>query len=150
MGTSLRWVAHGSPDYDALVELRREVLRRPLKMDFTAEQLAAEAPQFHLGAWEGGKLLGCLALVVEGGTARMRQVAVLPEMQGRGIGRLLVLECEAEAVRRGAARMDLHARQTAVAFYEKLGYSVEGESFTEVRLPHRIMTKELLRSKFGS
>ncbi len=59
--------------------------------------------------------------------ARMRQVAVAADAQGRGIGRLLVAEFEAEAIRRGAARVTLHARQTAVAFYERLGYAVEGE-----------------------
>jgi ribosomal protein S18 acetylase RimI-like enzyme len=140
-----RWTAHGTSDYLAIVALRREVLRRPLGMDFTAEQLAAESGQFHLGAWDGARLVGCLALVVEGSEARMRQVAVAPDAQGRGIGRLLAVECEAEAVRRGASRMTLHARQTAVAFYERLGYAVEGEAFAEVGLPHRSMTKALRR-----
>ena len=140
---ALRWIAHGSPAYDALVELRRAVLRRPLGLDFTREQLAAESRQLHLGAWEGEAPVGCLALLVDGAAARMRQVAVAPEAQGRGIGRRLVLEAEDEARRRGAARMELHARQTAVAFYERLGYCAEGGLFTEVGLPHRLMSKAL-------
>ena len=139
----LRWVAHASPDYAALVELRRAVLRRPLGLDFTAEQLAAEASQFHLGAWDGRTPLGCLALRVNNGEARMRQVAVAPDVQRRGVGRLLAAECEAEARRRGAALMTLHARQTALAFYERLGYAAEGALFLEVGLPHRKMTKAL-------
>jgi ribosomal protein S18 acetylase RimI-like enzyme len=140
---SLRWVAHGSPDYAALVELRRCVLRRPLRLDFTAEQLDAEAPQFHLGAWDADILLGCLILVVEADAARMRQVAVAPSFQRQGIGRRLVAESEAEASRRGAARIMLHARQAAVSFYERLGYAVDGEPFAEVGLPHRSMSKAL-------
>jgi ribosomal protein S18 acetylase RimI-like enzyme len=140
---ALRWIAHASPEYAALVELRRAVLRRPLGLDFTAEQLDAEAPQFHLGAWAGARAVGCLALLVGAGEARMRQVAVAPDAQGLGIGRRLVVESEAEARRRGAARMTLHARQTAVAFYERLGYAVDGEPFTEVGLPHRNMRKAL-------
>ena len=140
----LRWVPHDSPDYLSLVELRRAVLRRPLGLDFTAEQLAAEKPQLHLGAWDGARAVGCLALRLSGeGEARMRQVAVAADAQGRGLGRLLVVESEAEARRRGASRMTLHARQTAVAFYERLGYAVDGEPFAEVGLPHRIMSKEL-------
>lgn len=139
----LRWVPHGGPDYFALVELRRAVLRRPLGLDFSPEQLAAEETQFHLGAWEGERLVGCLALLMSGGEARMRQVAVAADAQGRGIGRLLVAKFEAEARRRGAARVVLHARRTAVAFYERLGYAVEGEPFQEVGLPHRSMSRTL-------
>jgi predicted N-acetyltransferase YhbS len=127
----------------ALVELRRSVLRRPLGLDFNPEQLAAEASQFHLGAWSGSTPLGCLALRQDEGAMRMRQVAVAPEAQGKGIGRLLVLESEAEARRRGASVVMLNARQTAVAFYERLGYSVSGEPFLEVGLPHRKMSKTL-------
>jgi ribosomal protein S18 acetylase RimI-like enzyme len=139
----LRWIAHGSPAYAALIELRRAVLRKPLGLDFTPDQLSEESRQLHLGAWEGDVPLGCLTLLVDGGTARMRQVAVSPEARGNGIGRRLVLESEAEARRRGAVRMILHARQTAVAFYERLGYGVDGKLFAEIGLPHRRMSKTL-------
>ena len=141
----LRWVTHGSPDYLALVELRRETLRRPLGLDFTAQQLTEEKDHLHLGAWEGNMLIGCAALILEDAAARMRQVAVVPESRGKGIGRILVVESEAEALRRGAALMTLHARHTALAFYERLGYSAQGEPFMEVGIPHRNMTKALRR-----
>jgi GNAT superfamily N-acetyltransferase len=139
---ALRWTEHGTAEYAALVELRREVLRRPLGMDYTAEQLAAEKDQLHLGAWDGARAVGCLALLLNAsGEARMRQVAVAPDAQGRGVGRLLVEEFEAEARRQGASRMTLHARLTALVFYEKLGYRAEGETYLEVGLPHRSMSK---------
>ncbi|HRF26714.1 MAG TPA: GNAT family N-acetyltransferase [Ferruginibacter sp.] len=37
----------------------------------------------------------------------------------------------------------MHARDSAVGFYEKLGYKVIGEGFMEVNLPHHLMVKEL-------
>jgi hypothetical protein len=37
----------------------------------------------------------------------------------------------------------MHARKTALGFYEKLGYSRQGEEFTEVTIPHYIMEKAL-------
>jgi predicted GNAT family N-acyltransferase len=37
----------------------------------------------------------------------------------------------------------LHARETARGFYEKLRYEAEGDSFTEVGLPHLFMGKKL-------
>jgi predicted GNAT family N-acyltransferase len=37
----------------------------------------------------------------------------------------------------------LHARETAVSFYKKLGYTKEGNVFEEVGIPHWKMTKPL-------
>lgn len=144
LGVALRWVGHGTPEYDRLIDLRRAILRKPLGLTFTAEQLAAESDQLHLGAFESGRVLGCLVLrIASPGEVVMRQVAVAAEAQRRGIGTLLVEESEREARRRGFARMSLHARETAIPFYERLGYHVEGEPFTEVGLPHREMAKNL-------
>ena len=39
--------------------------------------------------------------------------------------------------------MVLHARQTAVPFYLKLGYAEVGAPFQEVGIPHRCMEKPL-------
>lgn len=141
---TLRWVPHSSPDYLALVELRRAVLRIPLGLNFTADQLAAESTQLHLGAWDGDRLAGCLVLRLdEPGIVRMRQVAVSPDVQRSGVGRALVIESEAEARRRGLKKMTLNARNTAVPFYRRLGYTGEGDLFPEVGIPHLFMTKAL-------
>ena len=57
----------------------------------------------------------------------MRQVAVVNDLQGQGIGKALVKYSEALAQRLGSCRMILHARETAVAFYERLGYRQCGD-----------------------
>lgn len=140
----LLWAAHGSPEYLHLVELRRRVLRLPLGLDFTAEQLAGETGDLHLGAWEGDRLLGCLMLSDRGqGTVQMRQVCVDPSLQRSGVGAALVAESEAEARRRGFTQMMLHARDTAVGFYLRLGYTEVGAPFEEVSIPHQEMAKAL-------
>ena len=140
----VRWAAHGSPDYRQLVELRRRVLRIPLGLDFTPEQLAGEVADLHLGAWEGDQLLGCLLLSDRGqGTVQMRQVCVEPTLQRSGVGAALVVESEAEARRREFQRMMLHARDTAVGFYLRLGYAAVGDPFEEVSIPHQEMVKDL-------
>jgi predicted GNAT family N-acyltransferase len=41
----------------------------------------------------------------------------------------------------------MHARVTAVRFYEKLGYEVASEEFVEVTIPHRVMRKQLGQSR---
>lgn len=141
---SFRTLHHGSADYLETVALRDDVLRRPLGLVFTPEQLGAEAGDIHLAAYLDDALAACLILVpLDNGEVKMRQVAVRQEMQSQGIGRSLVEESERVARERGFTRMTLNARLTAVPFYERLGYTAIGPEFLEVTIPHRRMEKEL-------
>lgn len=141
---SVREVVFQGEGYDQLVQLRREVLRLPLGLDFTPEQLAAEKDEIHLGLFEGDDLVACLQLVLkEPGKVKMRQVAVHPKRQGMGLGRKLVEASEQLARERGWTEIELHARETAVPFYLSLGYFIAKEPFEEVGIPHRFMAKKL-------
>lgn len=137
-------VPHGSADYRASVALRHEVLRKPLGLEFTDRELEEERSDYHLACQVDGELVGCLVLVPENrNEVRMKQVAVSPPAQGRGIGRALTEFAEGFARQRGFARVTLHARATAVPFYEKLGYERVGDEFEEVTIPHWCMQKRL-------
>lgn len=139
-----RIVVHGTPEYDATVALRFTVLREPLGLTFTPEQLAAEVSDLHCALWDRADLLACLILTpLSAGELKMRQVAVQPDQQGKGLGRILVEFSEATARERGYQDMVLNARDTAVPFYLRLGYELEGDPFTEVGIPHRKMRKRL-------
>lgn len=74
----------------------------------------------------------------------MKQVAVVPDLQRNGIGTAMVKYSEALARRVGFTRMVLHARETAVPFYERQGYSRLEERFEEVTVPHWMMAKRLI------
>ena len=140
----LRWIPHLSPAYALAVALRRDVLRKPLGLEFTVDQLAGEAGSLHLAAFDGDVLVGCLLLTPKGaGKIQMRQVAVRQDHQGRGLGAAMVRESEIVARYHNYTSMVLHARETAVPFYLKLGYALAGEPFVEVGIPHRSMEKVL-------
>jgi predicted GNAT family N-acyltransferase len=135
---------HGSRGWQEMVALRRRVLRAPLGLRFTEEQLAAEAGQLHLALRVDGVLAGTLLLLPPsgpGGTAKLRQMAVAPERAGQGFGALLMRRAESELRRLEAGDALLAARETAVGFYERFNFVVEGEPFTEVTLPHRWMRR---------
>lgn len=137
-------VEHGSPLYRECIALRLAVLRTPLGLSFTEEELQRESASLHLACHDGKDLVGCLVLVpLPDGEIKMRQVAVAPAAQGRGIGRSLVDAAETLARHRGFNLMTLHARTTAVPFYERLGYETVGEEFVEVTVPHLVMQKRL-------
>jgi GNAT superfamily N-acetyltransferase len=137
-------VEHGSSLYQAAVFLRNEVLRRPLGLAFSPEQLAAEVGSIHLSAYDEHTLLGCLNLLpLPDGEIKMRSVAVRPDLQRAGVGTALIKHSELLATQEGFRRMMLHARETAVPFYQRLGYVIEGERFEQVTLPHFKMYKIL-------
>lgn len=141
---ALREIAYGSAEYDASFALRLRVLRQPLGLTPGPEERAEEARLIHLGAFEGARLVGCLMLHDHGsGAVRMRQVAIDFDRQGAGVGKQLVQFSEDVARRRGFQKMVLHARESAVPFYDRLGYTRHGEPFIEVTIPHLAMEKEL-------
>jgi hypothetical protein len=94
----IREVEHGSPSYWATVELRNTILRKPLGLQFSAEELQAEQDSHHLACYRGNRLVGCLVLrPLAGGDVQMRQVAVVNDLQGHGIviGRFITSHREA-------------------------------------------------------
>jgi predicted GNAT family N-acyltransferase len=141
---ALRMIDHGSPEYLQMVSLRNEILRKPLGLSLDQEDLDKETDDILMGAFEDDKLLGCCLLTITDlQTIRLRQMAVPNNMQGKGIGRALMTFAENIARDRGFRRLTMHARKTAIGFYQKLGYRVSGEEFNEVTIPHVIMEKAL-------
>ena len=139
-------VEFATPEYDETIALRYKILREPLGLEFTEEQLAAEYADFHLAAYSDTWILrGCLVLTPKTHKVlKMRQVAVSIESQSKGIGTLLVQASETFARANGYESMELNARDTAIPFYEKLNYQKVGEEFIEVNIPHFKMVKSLL------
>lgn len=127
-----------------MVHLRNEILRKPLGLTFTEEDLQKEKDDVLMGAFEDDKILGCCLLTkADDKTIRLRQMAVPNNMQGKGIGRALMIFAENIARDLGYKKLIMHARKTATGFYEKLGYSISGSEFEEVTIPHYVMEKKL-------
>jgi GNAT superfamily N-acetyltransferase len=142
---ALKLIDYGSPEYQQMVQLRNDILRKPLGLAFQKEELEKEADDILIGAFEDDRMLGCCMLIeTEPGTVRLRQMAVLNNLQGKGIGRALMQFAENIARDRGFRRITMHARKSATGFYEKLGYTVSGGEFEEVTLPHVVMEKRLI------
>ena len=137
-------IDHGSTEYHKMVKLRDEILRKPLGLGFSDEELVAEKNDILIGAFEDGKILGCCLLTKEApDTVRLRQMAVRSKQQGKGIGHSVMMFAETLARDRGFKKLIMHARDTAVGFYEKHGYTIKGPQFIEVSVPHHVMEKRL-------
>jgi GNAT superfamily N-acetyltransferase len=141
---ALKIIDHGSPEYLQMVKLRDDVLRKPLGLGFTPEELEKEKDNMLIAAFEDERMLGCCMLVEERpDTVRLRQMAVLNALQGKGIGRALMNFAENLARDRGYKVISMHARKNAVGFYERMDYRVIGSEFIEITIPHYLMEKKL-------
>lgn len=141
---ALKIIEHGSPEYQLMVKLRDDILRKPLGLTFAPDELEHEKENILIGAFDDDDILGCCMLVEENpATVRLRQMAVLNDLQGKGIGRALMTFAENIARDRGYKILSMHARKNATGFYEKMGYKVASDEFTEVTIPHYVMEKDL-------
>jgi predicted GNAT family N-acyltransferase len=141
---ALKIIDHGSAEYEQMVKLRDDILRKPLGLTFTREELEREKNNLHIVAYEDERMLGCCMLLEEDPeTVRLRQMAVMNDLQGKGIGKALMQFAENLARDRGYKKITMHARKNALGFYEKMGYKTRGKEFEEITIPHYVMEKEL-------
>lgn len=136
----------GSTRYDELVQLRYKILLEPLGLKFLDMHRNKEANYLHIGCIEqlDDKLVGSLILApIDNETIRLMQVAVETRYQGEGIGRELVKYAEKRAKEAGFSKIIMHAMLSVVNFYEKMGYTQEGEIFEEGGITFAKMVKDL-------
>lgn len=137
-------IEHNSFKYQASVVLRSKVLRIPLGLKFSEEELENEYNQIHFGVFDNDLLVGILIMVPsENQSVKMRQVAIDPYHQAKGIGVQLVQFSEKYVEELGFEKIELHARETAKRFYEKLNYKTDNKLFYEIGIPHFKMWKKL-------
>lgn len=71
-----------------------------------------------------------------GSGGKIGRVAVLPEFRRRGVGTQVMKVLEQAGIQAGLTQVWFHAQLTAVSFYESLGYTAEGEVFSEAGIQH--------------
>jgi len=137
-------IDYGSREYLQTVHLRFNILREPLGLDITQEELDKEKTDVIIGCFDDGVLEACCLLRKKSDvTVCLRHMAVLSGLQGKGIGRVLMTFAENIAQDLGYNKIIMDARKISVGFYEKLGYKICGNEFMKVTIPHIEMEKNL-------
>jgi GNAT superfamily N-acetyltransferase len=130
-------ITHGSHEYKKCVDLREGILRKPLGLAFTCDELEKEKAHIHIGGFMGDILCATAMLVPQGTLLKMRGVVVREDLQGQGIASAMMKFCEDYALENGFHEIYCHARETAVLFYRKNHYLPEGEPFMETTIIFR-------------
>jgi ribosomal protein S18 acetylase RimI-like enzyme len=125
-------------------DLRYRILRKPWAQLLGSERNEGDATGIHLAIFENRIIKAIARLDISGEhTGQVRFVAVETNEQGKGFGKLIMDEAEKISKERGDRKMILHARETALNFYHKLGYKLVEKShllFGEIQ--HFLMEKE--------
>ena len=141
---ALKIIDFGTPEYQQMIKMREDILRKPLGLTFSPDEIEKEKENLFIAAFEEESMLGCCMIVeMDPKKARLRQMAVLNNLQGKGIGRALIQFAENLARDHGYRVMSMHARKPTVPFFAKMGYKVTGTEFIEITIPHFEMEKEL-------
>jgi ribosomal protein S18 acetylase RimI-like enzyme len=140
-------------EWDAYYQLRYAVLRQPWQQPPGSERVPADA--------EPGTIHALLLAPAEADTppvalavgmlqpttthqGQIRFMAVAPEAAGQGLGQQVVAYLEAQARAASLSEIVLHSRETAVGFYQKLGYAVlEPSHLLFGVIPHFLMRRRL-------
>ena len=142
---ALKQIDHGTAEYIQMIELREMVLRRPLGLSYSHDELAREKDDILIVCTDDGEMLGCCILTeIDKETVRLRQMAVPDKLHGKGIGASVIHFAENLAKDKGYRCVTMHSRDTAIGFYERFGYKIKGNQFKEVNLPHHLMEKKLM------
>jgi len=114
--------------------IRLEVLRNgiPLPVEFNGDN---DSNTIHLGAFKNGNLIAVSSFMkaskedFKGEQYQLRGMATLPEFQGLGAGKLMMLEAFDIFKNLKIDCLWCNARIIAVDFYKKLGFQTFGNVF---------------------
>lgn len=129
------------PEFQEVWNLREEVLRKPLGLSLKNDNLSRDFIDTIFVASSDGSVIGCVFMHrLSDEQIQLRAMAVYPTWQGKGVGRMLVQAAEKYAWHAGYKQIILHARKVAMGFYASMGYTPYGDEFTEVGIPHYMMS----------
>ena len=131
-------------DIDTCRALRRTVFIEEQGVSETDEVDGLDDTAIHLLAVLDDRPVGTARILLKGAVGKIGRVCVLPEARGTGLGAALI-RAALDNLRTlpGLTEAYLGAQTQATAFYEKLGFVVEGDEFLDAGIPHRHMRRSL-------
>lgn len=140
----IKTIVHTSNEYEEMVKLRISALLEPIGVSASYIDKEKEKNDCMIGAFKENKLVGCCVLTrIDAAVIQLRQMAVDPAWQGKGIGSAIINFAEKTACLQGFLTLRMHARNPVIEFYKKCGYEISGDEFYEVGIAHHQMQKKL-------
>jgi predicted GNAT family N-acyltransferase len=131
-------LAHWQKDNAELRRIREAVFVAEQAVPAELEWDDEDSEALHFLACEGDYPIGTARLLGDGQIGR---VSVLKDWRGLKVGDALMHAAIQAAEQRGQRVQKLSAQVHATAFYERLGFRVEGGEYLEAGIPHVLMVR---------
>ncbi len=135
--------------------LLRSAVLRPFQSPEELVYFGDDAPDtLHIGAFHNGELVGIATVCrdplpggVDPDVWRLRGMATIAQVRGRGYGRALLERCIEHVANRGGKLLWCNGRKSAAGFYRALGFEVSGGEFEVTGTgPHYQLRREITSS----
>lgn len=133
-------------EFERYRDLRWKILRAPYNQPKITEQDDAGTVDYPIMVCkDDGFPIGVgRAHFISEDEAQIRSISVEPEWEGKGIGTIVLKELEKIVSSKGARRIIIHARNSAIEFYRKNGYKEVEPSYTLFNeIEHTLMDKKI-------
>lgn len=124
-----------------------EELWEPLGLpEDTRKKFPVNGEEFVFVALFLGQVVGSIVLILRPDSAEIRHTAIRSEYQRTGIGRNLWEQVSEFIKRKGIKKTEVYARDTSVAFWEKMGFQsvsdwLDHEVFADTDIKFKKMVK---------
>lgn len=113
-----------------IIDLRYIVLREPWDKPKGTATDDLELSSFNAYIENDCEIIACGRLQDNGeGIGQIRYMAVHPNYQNKGLGKLIIAKLEEEAKKLNLSSIELQSRENAVEFYKSQGYLIKETSF---------------------
>jgi len=140
MSAVIREVKDAS-DFAICMAIRMEVFVREQGVPLDEEMDDHDATATHyVMQLDGAPVAVARTRILEDGTAKIERVAIRAQHRGMGLGRQLMQHLIARLRNHPKTKtIRISAQAQALEFYEKLGFTLQGEGHMEAGIPHFTM-----------
>ena len=133
---------HSTTYQDALT-IRQDVFVKEQNIPLTIE-IDQETECLHFVLYDNNQPQGTVRLLDKGNNIfKIQRMAVLKKARKKGYAKELLLFAEKSAKGNGATKIILGAQESAVGFYESIGYTIESDAYFEAGIKHFDMSKKI-------
>lgn len=134
-------------EFDAYYQFRWEMLRKPFNQPLGSEKDGYDLTAYHqMVVDDKNRILAIGRLYINADNeGAIRFLAVNPVMQGKGLGKLILMALESIARQESVKRIVSSVREEAVPFFSKIGFESRGLIAGELKTPvrHYLMIKPI-------
>lgn len=136
-----RKIFFNTPEYLETLSIRKEVFIKEQNVPEEIEIDEFECHSHHFLLTKAAVPVACGRMRLKSSYIKFERIASLKSFRGMGLGKMLMEKMQ-EFARLNYPELTpyMHSQVDSIAFYEKLGWTKQGEIFFEAGIPHLAMT----------